>query len=143
MRVTRFRFGAVLEWVLAAGCVLLVTGLVSVLTRELRSFKGVTPVLAGGSLPAEPPATLLPRSVSVPMLLLNGGEEIHVGEREGSVGEKVSEAWHIGSDTVEHAEHGERVTRAYDDGGRRFVLVLEPATAGADPRVVAIYLQPR
>ena len=42
---------------------------------------------------------------------------------------------------IDHAPNGERLTRFYDYGGRRFSLVFEAVGTIGDMRLTAIYLQ--
>jgi hypothetical protein len=141
VEVTRARFGSVVEWVIAAGCILLTLGIGSMALREIDTFRPVTPVNAEGARIPDLPANVPSRAVSVPMLLLSNGTQLRVGERAPSVAAKISADWQVGGDALERTTNGHRVTRAYDDGGTQFVLVFEPIDDGADERLSAIYLR--
>jgi hypothetical protein len=141
MEVTRVRLGSVLEWAIAAACILATLGVGSVIVRELRSVPAVTPVIAvEAPIPESPPVTP-PRAVSVPMLLLGGGTQLRVGERASAVELKLDPVWQVGSDAFERRPTGARLLRQYDDGTRQFTLVFEPLTGGGDSKLVAIYVQ--
>ena len=143
MWVTRARLGSALEWALAAGCILALAALVSLVVQEVRGIRPLTPVLAdemSTALPApEAPPTIPPGAISVPLLLLSNGAQIQVGQRVSDVSGHISTAWQVGAEAIERTTHGERVTRLYDDGARRFLLVIEGSEDGVE-QVGAIYL---
>ena len=145
MEVTRARFGSLLEWALAAVCAVAIAALVSFVIQALRTPAGIVRVNveaaeAGLSPRPDPPAAIPSRAVSVPLLLLIDGTEVRVGEREATISAKVKKAWQTGVDTLERTTAGNRITRAYDDGFRRFLLVFDPPEDAADLRLSAIYL---
>lgn len=140
MEFTRVRFGSVLEWGIATACILAALSLGSVAVREARALRAVTPVIAGERAPIEAPASIPSSAASVPMLLLKDGTRLDVGERAASVTDKLR-GWQVGADAIERGPNGDRVTRAYDDGRSRFLLVLESSEPGADPRITGIYLR--
>jgi hypothetical protein len=140
VQVTRARFGSVLEWFVAAACVVAVLGATAFLLGEAGTIKAVTPVIAGGAPIPDPPASLPARSVSVPMLVLSGGAEIHVGERAGGAAAKLLPSWRSGTDALERGDRGDRIVRAYDDGARRFVIVTESSSTDREGRIAAIYV---
>jgi hypothetical protein len=72
------------------------------------------------------------------MLILRDGSRLQVGESAADTAVKLKN-WQTGDDAVERGEHGDRITRSYDDGIRRFLLVIE-SDQGVEPRVAAIYL---
>ena len=147
MEVTRARFHSLLEWALAALCVLVLAGLGSWLLRQARtSSVPVVPVAAEethGSPPVPPltPAVVPSKAVSVPFLLLRTGAEVRVGDTESSASEKLPAAWRLSGDLLERVAQGERVTRAYDDGVRHFTLVFDPPAPGSGERhITALYV---
>jgi hypothetical protein len=141
VETTRARFGSVLEWVIAAACILLALGIGSMMLREVQTFRPVTPVNAEAARIPEAPANVPPRAVSVPMLLLSNGTQLHIGERASTIAAKLPTAWQSGSDALERGANGPRVTRSYDDGRTQFTLVFESPEDGAEQRVAAIYLR--
>jgi hypothetical protein len=140
VEVTRARFGSVLEWFVATAFIVAVLGAAAFLLGEVRTIKAVTPVIAGGAPIPDPPASLPAGSVSVPMLVLSGGAEIHVGERAAGAAAKLMPSWRSRTDVIERVGPRERVVRAYDDGARRFVIVAESSNTDDEARVAAIYL---
>jgi len=145
MEVTRARLGSLLEWALAAACALVIAALGLLLIEGLRTPRGIVRVNVEaaevGTAPApDPPAAIPPRAVSVPLILLHDGTELRVGERESSISAKLKRAWQTGVDTLERTTAGNRITRAYDDGFRRFMLVFDPPQEAAELRLSAIYL---
>ena len=142
MQATRRRFVSFLEWLVAAAVVAALAAIGSIVAREIRTVNAVTPVIAGENLPDAPPAAGGPlRAVSVPMLLLSDGRAIRVGERLDSVAARLTNASEIRAEVAEAVPAGERVTRFYEYGGARFVLVFEPFEPKGEPRIAAIYLQ--
>ena len=141
MEAPRSRFGPFLEWLIAAAITALVVAAVSLVGREVRDMRAMTPVIAEERPPAEPPAGLPPRTVSVPMLLLLDGTEVRVGDRLSDVATRIGQAAQLGPDVIERATRGERFTRFYQYVGSRFALVLEKFETDAEPRVAAIYVQ--
>jgi hypothetical protein len=142
MQATRMRFVSFLEWLVAAVVVAGLAALASIVAREIRTVNAVTPVIAGENLPDAPPAAGGPlRAVSVPMLLLSDGIAIRVGERLDSVAARLTNASEIRPEVAEPSPVGERLTRFYEYGGSRFVLVFEPFEPNGEPRIAAIYLQ--
>ena len=141
MEATRFRFGAIVEWAVAAAAIVAVVALGSFAERQVRTVNAVTPVIAR-EVPAPfvtPPAAIPPGAVSLPMLVLNDGKDIHVGQTMSDVIAQIGTRAEVTEPSMERVPHGQRVTRAYEHGGIRFRLVFEPFDKGAEPRVAAIY----
>ena len=65
-------------------------------------------------------------SVSVPMLPFQDGKEVKVGDSVSSVAATLGRAAEVGRQEVDRGALGERLTRFYDYGGARFILVFEP-----------------
>ena len=145
MEATRVRVESVLEWVLAAACMLVALAVGSLVVREFRTVSAVTSVIAREAplpAPAAPaPAAVPPRAVSVPVLLLPDGNAVRVGETLSEVAARLGRQAEAGAQAVERAPNGERLTRFYEHAGARFVLVFEPFERNAEPQVTAIYLQ--
>ena len=73
MEATRVRFGAIVEWAVAAAAIVAVVALASFADREVRTVSAVTPVIArevaaAGRRHRRPPFLRVPSRV--PMLLL-------------------------------------------------------------------------
>lgn len=142
MEATRVRFGSAIEWALAAACMAGAVTVGSVVVRELQTVSATAPVIAREAQPAAvaPPAGLPARAVSVPVLLLPGDKAVRVGDSVAAIAARLGREAEIGTQTVEPARFGDRLTRFYELAGTRFVLVFEAFEAGGEPRVAAIYL---
>jgi hypothetical protein len=141
MEATRLRFGPILEWALAACVVGGAATLVSVAVGELPRVRPVVPVIAGEAPVDDRPAGVPPRSVSVPMLLLENGREIRLGDRAAEVAARLGSVPQVISESLDRSEVRERITRFYNHLGTQFVLVFEDVEPNADPKVAAIYLR--
>ena len=141
--MTRARLGSVLEWALAAGCILAVAALGAVLFKQARlaTLPQVIAEEVTSVDPADTPAAIPSRAVSVPLLPLSNGTQLRVGETAGAIAGKLNKAWQIGADAWERTSAGERVVRTYDDGARHFLLVMEDAAGQPEFRLSAIYLR--
>ena len=135
------RVGAAFEWALAAAVILGVVGAGSIVIREVRTVRPVMPVIAGEGPVAETSAALLERAVSVPMLLLGPDATLRIADRESEVTRLLGAAARAGVDTIERVNGLERITRAYEYLGTRFVLVFEAVRPGVEREVAAIYKQ--
>jgi hypothetical protein len=141
MEATRVRFESLFEWAVAAAFIVAILAAGSVVVREFRTVTG-TPVIAREPVQlSEAPAGVPSRAVSVPMLLLPGGTEVHVGDPLATIASRLGKQAAVGPDVVEPAPTGQRLTRAYARDGAEFILVFEPFEAGGKPRVAAIYLK--
>jgi hypothetical protein len=143
MEAIRTRFGSALEWLVAAAFIVAVVAIGSVVWRELRTVSATLPVSAheAQATTAAPPAGVPARAVSVPVLLLPGGQFVRVGEGVAAIAARLGRQAETGTQTVERARFGERLTRFYEHLGTRFVLVFEPFEERGEPKVAAIYLQ--
>lgn len=140
MDVSRVGFRALIEWSLAAGCILLVASVGSKTVRELRVVQAIPTVIADERAVPDSPASMFPGAVFVPMLLLSTGDAVRVGQPASAVSSSIKAAWQIGPDAIERTEQGQRIIRRYDDGATQFAVVLE-SVEDSDDRVVAIYLR--
>jgi hypothetical protein len=140
MDATRVRFGAMLEWVLAAACVAAAVAVAAIGASQFRAVRAVVPVNAAEAPAAEPPAGIPSRAVAVPLLLLNSGTEIKVGDRLGDVTARLRRSSQLLSESRDEVPSGRRLTRFYNDVGVQFMVVFESAPGG-DPRVSAIYVR--
>ena len=143
MEAIRARFGSALEWLVAAAFIVALVAVGSIVWRELRTVSATLPVIAHEPQPdaAVPPAGVPARAVSVPVLLLPGGTAVRVGEGVAAIAARLGRQAEVGTQTVERARFGERLTRFYEHLGTRFVLVFEPFEEKGEPKVAAIYLQ--
>ena len=141
MDATRARFGSLLEWILAAVCIVALLALGSIAVREFRTVAAVTPVIAHEATPPDPPAVVPPRAISVPVLLLANGVELRVGDSATEVALRLGRQAEVAASSIDRTAAGERVTRFYEREGTRFIVVLEPFAADAQVRVAALYVQ--
>jgi hypothetical protein len=142
MEAIRARFGSALEWLVAAAFIVAALAAGSIVWRELRTVSATLPVIAhepAGAATA--PAGVPARAVSVPVLLLPGGTSVRVGESVAAIAARLGREAEVGTQTVERARYGDRLTRFYEHLGSRFVLVFEPFEERGEPKVAAIYLQ--
>lgn len=137
---TTFRLGPVVEWLIAAAflCATVVVG--SLIVRELRA-----PAPVRAAQPARPQVTTIPssipaRAVSVPVLPFLDGKEVRIGETATAIAARLGRAAESGRQEVDRGNLGERLTRFYEYGGSRFIIVFEPFERNGEPRVIGIYL---
>jgi hypothetical protein len=137
------RFESILEWVLAAACLVGLLAVGSLAMREFRSVSAVLPVIAreAPARTVSTPAGVPSRAVSVPVLLLADGKEVRVGETLSQIAQRLGREAEAGLQSIERAVYGERLTRFYEHAGVQFVLVFEPFERNGEPRIAAIYLQ--
>ena len=140
MDATRARVSSLFEWLVALACILGVVAIGSVLMRDISSVSAIAPVIAHEEVLPDPPATVPPRSVSVPVVVLVDGSELRVGDTAAEVLAHVSANSEVAPATVDRTALGERVTRFYAQNGQRFVVVLQPPAGDGEVRVAAIYL---
>ena len=141
MDATRARFGSLLEWILAAVCIIAILALGSIAVREFRTVAAVTPVIAHEAPLPDPPAAVPSRAISVPVLLLPNGVELRVGDPAAEVVLRLGRQAEVAAPSIDRSAAGERVTRFYEQGGTRFVVVLEPFADNAQVRVAGLYVQ--
>ena len=144
MDATHARFGSLLEWLIAAACILGVLAIGSVLVREFRTVAAVAPVIAHEDTMPEPPATIPPGSVAVPVVLMPDGAQLHVGDSAADLIARVGKNHDVAPPSIERfgdGASGERVTRFYEVEGRRFAVVLAPQAGDEQVRVAALYVQ--
>ena len=137
----RVRLAPTFEWAVAVAFLAATVGVGSLLLRELNT--AVTPPAAepAHAEPAVVPAALPARAVSVPVLLLFDGTHVRVGDAHEKIVTALGTAAEVRTPVIDRGAIGPRVTRFYEHGGTRFVLVFEPFERGGTERVAAIYLQ--
>jgi hypothetical protein len=138
---TAFRFGPVVEWLVAAAFLLATLAVGSLIVRELRAPASArAPQPSSRPLVTTTPAAIPARAVSVPVLPFLDGKEVRVGETAAAVAARLGRAAESGRQEVDRGALGERLTRFYEYGGSRFIIVFEPFERNGEPRVIAIYL---
>ena len=110
------------------------------LVRDLRTVSAVTPVIAHEDAVADPPAAVPTRSVSVPVLLLSDGSQLHVGDTVAEVTNRLGRDAEAAPRAIDRTSSGDRETRFYAQGGQRFAVVLQALAGDGQVRVSAIYL---
>ena len=140
MDATRARVSSLFEWLVALACILAVVAIGSVLMRDISNVSAIAPVIAHEEALPDPPATVPPRSVSVPVMVLADGSELRVGDTAADVLAHISANSEVAPPTIDRTALGERVTRFYAQNGQRFAIVLQPLAVDGDVRVAAIYL---
>jgi hypothetical protein len=141
MEAARRRFESVVEWALAVTFIAALLG-VGWVVREIRTVDAVTPVIAREPTQSSPvPAGVPPRAVSVPMLLLENGNQVRIGDSAVAITSRLGRQAEIRAPMIDHTPTGERLTRFYDYAGTRFSLVFEAVGTGGEMQLAAIYLQ--
>jgi hypothetical protein len=138
--MVRARMSSLLEWVAAAACIIGVLAIGSVLVRDLRTVSAVTPVIAHEEAVPDPPAAIPTRSVSVPVLLLSDGSQLHVGDAAAELETRLGSLPEVAPPAIDRTPVGQRVTRFYAQNGQRFAVVVEPLAGDGEARVAGIYL---
>jgi hypothetical protein len=136
-----YRIAPVLEWLLAAGFLVCLLAAGALVVRELRA----TPMPPLSAPVARMLATSVPpavpsRAVSVPVLPFQDGKEVRVGDSVAAVATALGRSAEVGRQEVDRGSLGERLTRFYEYGGTRFILVFEPFERNGEVRLAAIYL---
>jgi hypothetical protein len=141
MDAPRPRFGSAFEWVVAAAFLLATAAVAWLIVSEMRAVRTPSrPRPETESAPATEPATVPAGAISVPVLILLDGREVRVGDPL----RKVTDHLGAGTDLESGAgksRFGKRLTKAFEQGSTRFVLVFEPFERNGEPRVTAIYLR--
>jgi hypothetical protein len=135
------RIAPVMEWLLAAGLLSCVIAAAALMLRELRAAP-LPPLSApvARMLSSSVPAVIPPLAVSVPALPFQDGKEVRVGDSVAAVASALGRSAEVGRQEVDRGGLGERLTRFYEYGGARFILVFEPFERNGEIRLAAIYL---
>jgi hypothetical protein len=136
----RVRLGSAFEWLIAALFLMATVGVATLIIRELRMAPPAV-VAAQPAAVATVPAGVPARAISVPVLLLLDGHQIRVGDTAEDVAKALGRNAEVGRQVADRGVLGERLTRFYEHGGTRFVLVFEPFERNGALRVAGIYLQ--
>lgn len=141
MDAPRKRLRAVAEWLIAGLILITVIAVGTLVVRDLRGMTAATPLSARENVASRPTASVPSRAISVPLLLLDDGLEVRIGDPAGDVLDRLSAAIEIGPPAVERGPYGERQTRVLTYGRTEFALVIEPFARDAEPRVTAIFVR--
>jgi hypothetical protein len=136
-----YRFGPVVEWLVAAAFLSATVAVGSLIVQALRTPSAAAPpAQSSPALVTTLPAAIPARAVSVPVLPFVDGKEVRIGETASVVAARLGRAAESGRQEVDRGSLGERLTRFYEYAGARFILVFEPFERNGEPRVAAIYL---
>ena len=140
MDALRVRVGSVLEWAVAATFFAATLAVASLILRDVRG-PAVQPAAHASAVTINDiPSSVPTNAVSLPMLALANGATVRVGDSVTSVSATLGPAAETGREQADQGRLGVRLTRFYDYGGFRFVLVYEPFERNGERRVSAIYL---
>lgn len=137
---TAFRLGPVVEWLIAAAFLSATVAVGSLIVQGLRTPAPARPAQAARPVVTSIPSAVPARAVSVPVLPFLDGKEIRVGETASAVASRLGRAAESGRQEVDRGNLGERLTRFYEYGGTRFIVVFEPFERNGEPRVAGIFL---
>jgi hypothetical protein len=139
MDALRLRLASVLEWGVAAA---FLAATVAVGSLILQGVRGPTRIAAAELPPpvAAIPAAVPAAAVSVPVLPFRDGKEIRIGHTATAVISTLGRSAESGREESDRGRLGQRLTRFYEYGGFRFIVVYEPFERNGEPRITAIYL---
>ena len=136
----RIRLVPVFEWIVAAGFLVATVLVGSLILNELRPAPTTRLTPVARPIVVSVPSAVPSGAVSVPVLPFLDGKEVRVGETVTMVATRLGRAAESGRQEVDRGSLGERLTRFYEYGGSRFILVFEPFEHNGEQRVAAIYL---
>ena len=142
MDALRVRLGSVVEWAVAAVFLLATLAVAGLIIAAMGAPR--FPAAASGAVvrpaPTATPACIPSGAVSVPVLPFPDGRELRMGDPVADVAARLGRAAELGRQEVDRGTLGDRLTRFYEYGGFRFIVVFEPFERGGDYRVTGIYL---
>jgi hypothetical protein len=141
MDATRRRFGSLLEWLCAAVCAAGGVFLVSVGINSLQRLPAIVPVIAEEAPDSAPIPGIPPGVARVPLLLLAGNREVHLGDRLGDVIARLGPGAQLLSESREEVGKGMRATRFYTDIGVQFILIFDTVSRDQDLRLSTIFIR--
>ncbi len=142
MDASRLRLGSAADWSVAAIFLVATVGVAGLIVHELTSITtptSATPDAVGA--PSVVPSALPSLSIPVSVLPLPDGEQLRLGDGFEKVSRVLGRRAETGVQTVERGRMGQRVTRGYQVGTLRFMLVLEPFERNGELRIAGIYVQ--
>jgi hypothetical protein len=141
MDALRVRFGSALEWIVAAAFFAATLAVALLILQDVRgSARHSTPITTAAVAIYDIPSSVPKGAVSLPVLTLRDGRTLRVGDSAAAIAAMLGPGAETGREQADQGRLGERLTRFYDYGGFRFVLVYEPFERNGDRRVSAIYL---
>jgi len=133
----RLRIGSLFEWVAAALCL---GGLIWLLSVPLQQLSGLRVDAALVDVRDKLPPGVPSGATSVPVMLLEDGRAIRVGDLEAALAKLLPGAAVDGPPHVSAGEFGDRLTREYRVSGSRVIVVSERSERGGPARVSGIYI---
>ena len=137
MEERRLRIGSLFEWLAAAVCVVGVLWLLSV---PLQQLSGPRVDAALVDIRDKLPPGVPSGATSVPVMLLEDGRTIRIGDLEAALFKLLPRGAADGPPHISVGEFGDRTTRAFRVSGSRIFVVSERSERGGPPRVAGIYL---
>ena len=141
MDAARRRFGSLLEWLCAALCAAGGAFLVSAGIDNLHRVPAIVPIIAEAAPDPLPIPGIPPGVARVPLLLLAGDRELHLGDRLGDVISQLGPGAQLMSEAREDIGKGLRATRFYTDIGIQFILVFDAGNQDQDLRLSTIFVR--
>jgi hypothetical protein len=140
MDALRVRFGSVLEWAVAAAFFVATLAVAMLIAQGFRGSPIRPAAMTSAVAINDVPSSVPKGAVSLPQLTLRDGKTVHVGDTLTGVSAALGPGAETGREQADQGRLGERLTRFYEYGGFRFVLVYEPFERNGERRVSAIYL---
>jgi hypothetical protein len=140
MDALRVRFGSVVEWAVAAALFAATLAVTMLILQDVRGSGVRSPHIVVPIAIDDVPASVPKGAVSLPTLTLRDGKTVRVGDRSATIAATLGPGAETGREQADQGRLGLRVTRFYDYGGFRFVIVYEPFERSGERRVSAIYL---
>jgi hypothetical protein len=140
MDALRVRFGSALEWAVAAAFFAATLAVATLILQDIRGSGSRSTPIPPAIVINDVPSSVPKGAVSLPVLTLRDGRTLRVGDTAASIAAALGPAAETGREQADQGRLGERLTRFYDYGGFRFVLVYEPFERNGERRVSAIYL---
>lgn len=134
------RVGPAFQWAAAVAFLVAAVWVGTSVVRELRAVTGDN-VIEPAENSAPVPSSVAAGAVSLPVLLFEDGKGVRVGDPATHVAALLGRTAEVGRQEVDADADGERLTRFYEYGGRRFALVFTLAETHDDPTITAIYLE--
>ena len=140
MDALRVRLGSVVEWAVAAAFFAATLAVTMLIVEDVRRSGVRSPNIVVPLAIDDVPASVPKGAVSLPALTLRDGTTVHVGDGSATVAAMLGRGAETGREQADQGRLGLRLTRFYDSGGFRFVIVYEPFERNGERKVSAIYL---
>jgi hypothetical protein len=141
MHAIRLHVGPAIEWGIAVAFLAATCAVGLLIVREFRTLRSPAPEIVTEPSPAVVPASVPPLAISVPALTVGEGVEIRIGDTINRVSDVIGKSGETGVQVTDRGRLGQRITRSYQRGGTRFIVVFEPFERQGVERVTAIYIQ--